>query len=207
MTGSVLPAERRPEAAEEPRPGFAEHALPLLDAVYRFALRLAAGNAAEADDVTQETFLRAYRHWHTFRPGSSVRAWLFTIARNAFLRGRERQTRRAEILESELAHTADASLNTALLAASGSDDPEQAFFASFIEEDVIRAIEQLPHDFREVVVMSDVEGLNYAEIAEVVGVPLGTVKSRLFRGRRQLQRLLYDYAVELGHIRGGHDGA
>jgi RNA polymerase sigma-70 factor, ECF subfamily len=183
------------------RPGFAEEALPWLDAVYRFALRLTAGNAAEADDVTQETFLRAYRHWHTFRRGSSARAWLFTIARNAFLRRRERQARRPELLESEIESDTRASPAADFLHDAAALDPEQSFFASFVDDEVIRAVEQLPPEFREVVVLSDVEGLSYAEIAEVIGAPLGTVKSRLYRGRRLLQRTLWQYAVEMGYIR------
>ncbi len=84
------------------RPGFEEEALPWMDAVYRFSLRLTGGNEAEADDLTQETFLRAFRHWDTFQRGSNARSWLFTICRNVFLRGRERQARRRESLESEL---------------------------------------------------------------------------------------------------------
>jgi RNA polymerase sigma-70 factor, ECF subfamily len=182
-------------------PGFVEEALPWLDAVYRFALRLTAGNEAEADDVTQEAFLRAYRHWHTYQRGSSARAWLFTIARNVFLRGRERQTRRAETLESELPGFAMTNLSVQTRHDDAATDPEREFFASFVDDEVIRAIEQLPSDFREVVVLSDMEGLNYAEISEVIGAPLGTVKSRLYRGRRQLQRLLYDYALEMGYTR------
>jgi RNA polymerase sigma-70 factor, ECF subfamily len=181
-------------------PGFVEEALPWLDAVYRFALRLTAGNEAEADDVTQEAFLRAYRHWHTYQRGSSARAWLFTIARNVFLRGRERQSRRAETLESELPGDVMANPSVTLLQ-DAATDPEREFFASFVDDEVIRAIEQLPADFREVVVLSDMEGLNYAEISDVIGAPLGTVKSRLYRGRRQLQRLLYDYALEMGYTR------
>jgi RNA polymerase sigma-70 factor (ECF subfamily) len=183
------------------KPGFAEEALPWLDAVYRFALRLTAGNRVEADDVVQETFLRAYRHWHTFRRGTSARAWLFTIARNVFLRGRERQARLPETLESELGFDAGALNADDVLRDVTASDPERRFFASFIDEEVTRAVEQLPADFREVVVLSDIEGLNYAEIAEVVGAPLGTVKSRLYRGRRMLQRTLYEYAVEMGYLR------
>ena len=183
------------------KPGFAEEALPWLDAVYRFALRLTAGNRVEADDVVQETFLRAYRHWHTFRRGTSARAWLFTIARNVFLRGRERQARLPETLESELGFDAGALNADDVLRDVTASDPERRFFASFIDEEVIRAVEQLPADFREVVVLSDIEGLNYAEIAEVIGAPLGTVKSRLYRGRRMLQRTLYEYAVEMGYLR------
>jgi RNA polymerase sigma-70 factor (ECF subfamily) len=183
------------------KPGFAEEALPWLDAVYRFALRLAAGSTAEAEDIAQETFLRAYRHWHTFERGTSARAWLFTIARNVFLRRRERAARVPETLASELTHDIAATSATDVFSDVADQDPERRFFDSFVDEEVTRAVEQLPPDFREVVVLSDVEGLSYGEIAAITGVPLGTVKSRLYRGRRLLQRELYDYAVEMGYLR------
>jgi RNA polymerase sigma-70 factor, ECF subfamily len=180
-------------------PGFAEEALPWLDAVYRFGLRLTAGNTTEAEDLAQETYLRAYRHWHTFRPGTSARSWLFTIARNTYLRRIERAARRPETAESDVGYDIGAIGSTN---AFGNDatPPDKTFFDSFIDEEVIRAVESLPRDFREVVVLSDVEGLSYAEIADVTGLPLGTVKSRLFRGRRVLQRALFDYAVTMGYI-------
>jgi RNA polymerase sigma-70 factor (ECF subfamily) len=184
-----------------PKAGFEEEALPWLDAVFRYAMRLTAGNRAEADDVVQEAFLRAYRHWHTFQRGTSARAWLFTIARNVFLRMRERQARTPETLESEIDLDVSAVSATQLLRDFVANDPESRFFASFIDEEVTRAVENLPPDFREVVVLSDIEGLNYAEIADVTGVPLGTVKSRLYRGRRMLQRALYEYAIEMGYLR------
>jgi RNA polymerase sigma-70 factor (ECF subfamily) len=197
VAGDGSPAPER--LAKE---GFADEAIPWLDAVYRFAVRLTAGNRAEADDIVQETFLRAYRHWHTFQRGTSARAWLFTITRNVFLRARERQARRPETLQSELDHDLAAFASEDALGDVTQPDPEEGFFASFIDEEVTRAVERLPAEFREVVVLSDVEGLGYGEIAEIVGVPLGTVKSRLYRGRRLLQRALYDYAHEMGYLRG-----
>jgi len=184
------------------KPGFAAEALPWLDAVYRFALRLTAGDRAEADDIVQDTFLRAYRHWDTYQRGTSARAWLFTIARNVFLRRREREARTPETPGSQLDYDIETRAGTdALYDVPTIQDPERRFFDSFVDDEVIRAVEKLPADFREVVVLSDIEGLNYGEIADVVGVPLGTVKSRLYRGRRLLQRALYDYAVEMGHVR------
>src|SRR5690606_6448159 len=113
----------------------------------------------------------------------------------------ERQARRPETLESELEYDVSAVSAEDVLRDGMPEDPEQRFFASFVDEEVTRAVEQLPPDFREVVVLSDIEGLNYAEIADIIGVPLGTVKSRLYRGRRQLQKLLYDYAIEMGYLR------
>ncbi len=179
---------------------FQEEALPHLDAVYRFALRL-SGNPDGAEDLVQETFLRAYRSWHQFKPGTNCKSWLFTICRNVFLRGEERSQRHEEIVARE------AGLNPGktdpmnpLWAAVSQKDPQGEFFGHLVDDSVLEAIDDLPQDYRTAVVLSDVEGLNYAEIAEALDVPVGTVKSRLFRGRRQLQAVLYDYALEMGYL-------
>jgi RNA polymerase sigma-70 factor (ECF subfamily) len=175
--------------------GFEAEALPWLDAVYRFALRLTGGVAAEAEDLTQETFLRAYRSWNTFEPGTNARSWLFTICRNVFLRHRQLKSRVPD-LDAELDAIAaiDVFHDTAV-------DPEQRFFDALVDDEVIRALDSLPTEFREAVALSDVEGLGYNEIAAVLGVPKGTVKSRIFRGRRLLQEKLRAYALEMGYIR------
>jgi RNA polymerase sigma-70 factor, ECF subfamily len=184
------------------RPGFAEEALPWLDAVYRFSLRLTA-NEAEAEDLVQETFLRAYRHWDTFTPGTSARSWLFTICRNAFLRRREQQNRRKESLESELDVAVEAIAAADVLDEIRLQDPERIFFDSFIDAEVDAAVRNLPIEFRDTVILSDIEGMSYNEIAQILDVPVGTVKSRLYRGRRLLAKALRDYATEMGYIRGG----
>jgi RNA polymerase sigma-70 factor (ECF subfamily) len=192
-------------AAGEPRlrkPGFEEEALPWLEAVYRFSLRLTGGNDDAAQDLTQETFLRAYRHWETYTPGTSARSWLFTICRNAFLRGQEQRARRRESLESELDFKTEAFTSALALDDIRAQDPERDFFDSFIDEEVMAAVSRLPDDFREAVVLSDLEGLSYNEIAEVMDIPIGTVKSRLYRGRRLLAKALHDYALDIGYIRG-----
>jgi RNA polymerase sigma-70 factor (ECF subfamily) len=187
------------------RPGFAEEALPWLEAVYRFSLRL-TGDVSEAEDLTQETFLRAYRHWNTYTRGTSARSWLFTIARNAFLRARETKDRRRESLISELDADLEAVASAETLAEIQLEDPEQLFFDSFVDAEVDAAIARLPDEFRDAVILSDLEGLSYNEIAEVLAIPVGTVKSRLYRGRRLLARALRDYATEMGYIRGrSHD--
>lgn len=190
-----------PPAAETlGRPGFTEEALPHLDSVYRFALRLAQGRAELAEDLVQDTFLQAYRAWATFTRGTNVRAWLFTICRNRFLRLEEQRGRRAELSEADAGADVESLAMTAVFAEVSSADPERAFFDSFVDDEVLRALDALPTAFREVVVLSDVEGLSYPELAEVLGVPVGTVKSRLFRARRLLQQALYGYALEMGYI-------
>ena len=184
------------------RESFEAEALPNLDAVYRFALRL-TGSPSEAEDLVQETFLRAFRAWEQYTPGTKAKSWLFTICRNAFLRQRERDSRRDELV-SQAARSepeADAPGYEAPLFAGRSDyDPEGDFFRGLVDDSILAAIDALPPDFREAVVLSDLHGLSYQEIADVLDVPLGTVKSRLFRGRKALQETLYEYAVDSGFI-------
>lgn len=196
-------AERPAAEGAGLKPGFEEEALPWLDAVYRFALRLHAGDTERAADLVQETYLRAYRHWDTYTRGTSCRSWLFTIARNTFLRGEERRVRRREIPDADLDVDLEAVAGAGLLGEMREADPEHAFFDSFVDEEVLAAVERLPPEFREAVVLSDLEGLNYGEIADVLDVPMGTVKSRLYRGRRLLAKELRDYAIEMGWIRSG----
>ena len=180
--------------------GFEAEALPWLDAVYRFALRLTGGVATEAEDLTQETFLRAYRSWNTFEPGTNARSWLFTICRNVFLRQRQLKARVPETPSADLAAELDA-IAAIDVFHDAALDPEHRFFDALVDDEVIRALDSLPTEFREAVALSDVEGLGYNEIAKVLGVPKGTVKSRIFRGRRLLQEKLRAYALEMGYIR------
>ncbi len=183
------------------KPGFAEEALPHLDAVYRFAIRL-TGSADEAEDLVQETFLRAFRSWDQYSRGTNAKSWLFTICRNVFLRTRERAQRHEEILAVNAARVGAGSTPVAnpMWSSAQGVDPEGEFFESIVDERIISAIEELPEEYRTAVVLSDIEGLPYAEIAALMEVPVGTVKSRLFRGRRRLQEVLYDFAVEMGYI-------
>jgi RNA polymerase sigma-70 factor (ECF subfamily) len=184
------------------RSDFETEALPHLEAVYRFALRL-TGSADEAEDLVQETYLRAFRAWHQYTPGTHAKSWLFTICRNAYLRQWERSQRHDRIVAAEATHEEGSGLSVDVinpLWAEADPDPERAFFHDLVDETVLAAIDALPEEYRTAVVLSDLEGLPYAEIAEIMSVPVGTVKSRLFRGRRQLQKVLHDYAVEMGYV-------
>lgn len=179
---------------------FEAEALPHLDAVYRFALRL-SGSPDHAEDLTQETFLRAFRSWDQYTPGTSCKSWLFTICRNLFLRERERGLRRDELVqENTLAEGPGGPLANPVWLSVIDSDPEGAFFDSIVDAEVLKSIDALPEEYRTAVFLSDLEGLSYQEIADLMDVPVGTVKSRLFRGRRQLQKVLYAYAVEMGYI-------
>ena len=179
---------------------FQEEAVPHLDAVYRFALRLSAA-PDQAEDLVQETFLRALKSWGQYTPGTQCKSWLFTICRNVFLRQRERGHRHDEIVSESVSREGPGPnpINPVWVSVLGVD-PEGDFFDSIVDAEVLKAIDELPEEYRTAVVLSDLEGLPYSEISELMDVPVGTVKSRLFRGRRQLQKILYEYAVEMGYI-------
>lgn len=172
---------------------FAAEALPWIDDVYRFALSLTR-NEADADDVVQETFLRAYRSWHTFQPGSDGRRWLFTIARNVFLRSREREKYRVDAEDGDVESLA-AAQQTAEVRRSGD---EVLLSKIDLQPALKEALARLDEPFRSTVILVDVEDLPYEAAAEVLGVPIGTVRSRLFRGRRLLQEMLLTYAHDAG---------
>lgn len=182
------------------RTEFEAEALPHLDAVYRFALRL-TGSPDEAEDLVQDTFLRAFKSWAQYTQGTAAKSWLFTICRNVFLRRLERGQRHDELVLEKVGRPGPGPgpVNPVWVSVLGVD-PEGDFFESIVDDQIIEAIQALPEEYRTAVVLSDLEGLPYAEIAELMEVPVGTVKSRLFRGRRQLQQVLYDYAVEMGYI-------
>jgi RNA polymerase sigma-70 factor, ECF subfamily len=172
---------------------FDAEALPHLDALYRVALRL-TGDASQAEDLVQDTMLKAYRSWRQYRPGTNAKGWLLTILRNTFINDYRR--RKLEPIATDL----EAIEPHAIYRNVEEVDPEGAFFSQIVDEKVLEAVDALPTEFREVLVLSDMEGMSYAEIAEALHIPVGTVKSRLFRGRRLLQAALYDYAVETGII-------
>ena len=184
---------------------FENEALPHLDAVYRFAFRL-TGSAPDAEDLVQDTFLRAYRSWNRYEPGTRAKSWLFTICRNAFLRQRQHDTRRDEVMQKAVQTSGDADIGTeTALFMPYQQDPEGSFFFSLIDRTIIDMIERIPAEFRDVVLLSDLEGFTYAEMADLLEVPIGTIKSRLFRGRRLLQDRLYHFATEAGYLQPRND--
>jgi RNA polymerase sigma-70 factor (ECF subfamily) len=185
-TGTPVPPD---ESEQLDKPGFAEEALPWLDAVHRFALRLTR-DASEAEDLVQETFLRAYRSWERYERGTSCRSWLFTICRHTYLHERQSARARYEMSETDvLGQSNEADLSFLNRHARTADSPED-FFNKVIDDELVAAIDALPEEFREVLIMSDLGDLAYPEIADVLAIPVGTVKSRLFRGRRQVRNAL-----------------
>jgi len=173
---------------------FDDEALPHLDTLYRVALRLTA-DPSQAEDLVQDTMLKAYRSWRQYRPGTNARGWLLTILRNTFINDYRRSKHEPVPMDLEAVEP------HALYRSVEDTDPEGAFFSQIVDAKVIEAIDALPTEFREVLSLSDIEGMSYGEIAETLNIPVGTVKSRLFRARRQLQTRLYAHAVEMGYIK------
>jgi RNA polymerase sigma-70 factor (ECF subfamily) len=189
LTDAPAPALSRADR----RAQFEQEALVHLDALYSFALKLTRARD-DAEDLVSDTMLRAFDRWEQYQLGTNVRAWLFTILYHTFVS----RKRRIDAREVQLPEDPE---GWSAFEAVGESDPEGKFYDSFIDEEVTREIDQLPEDYRTAVVLSDIQGLRYAEIAEILGIPEGTVKSRLFRGRRILQKKLVDYAVEMGYVR------
>lgn len=179
--------------AIDQRSSFESTALPHIDSLYRFALGL-AGEAQDAEDLVQDTMLKAYRAWHRFETGGNVRGWLMTILRNTFLNER-RRIRRANVVEDVM------EIEPYVILEEGQDkDPEGDFFGRILDTHIWEAIKSLRDEYRETLVLRDVEGMTYEEIAQVQGIRIGTVKSRLFRARQTLQPLLREYAEREGYI-------
>lgn len=193
------PPPPRGDEPESSKEGFVEEALPWLDAVYRFALRLTGGSRDAAEDLAQETFLRAHRYWDQYERGTNAKSWLFTICRNTYLHQKDLLRNRREQPAADLDARVEA-LSAASAFEKQSSNPEREFFDRLIDDEVVEAIDALPEEFKEVLVLSDLGDLTYAEISEVLEIPVGTVKSRLFRGRRLLQERLYEFAVRAGYL-------
>jgi RNA polymerase sigma-70 factor, ECF subfamily len=190
----------RQEAAAS-RARFEEEALKHLDALYRTALRMTR-NPSDAEDLVQDALVRAYRFYDRFQPGTNFRAWLFKILTNTYINSYRRKQGRPQ--ESSLEDTEEFFLYNQLSDEAGEriTDVENTVIDRLGADSIQRAIDQLPPQFRTTVQLSDVEGLSYAEIAEATGVAKGTVMSRLFRGRRLLQRALWDQAQAAGFTSG-----
>ena len=180
---------------------FQRDALPLLDSLYAGALRMTR-NPADAEDLVQETMMRAYRSFDRFEEGTNLKAWLFRIMTNAYINTyRKKQREPLKVSHDEIE---DFDLYRELKQHDPQWDatPENIVLSNLVDSDIIEAIDDLPEQFRLAVVLSDVEGFSYAEMAEIMDVPLGTVMSRLHRGRKALQKRLWDIARDKGIVKG-----
>jgi RNA polymerase sigma-70 factor (ECF subfamily) len=166
--------------------------------LYSSAYRLTR-NAADAEDLVQETYLRAYRGFHQFQPGTNLKAWLYRILMNTFINSyRKKQREPQTISEDEIE---DWYLYSRMARGGAEPSAEATVIESLPDEDVQDALANLPEQFREAVMLADVEGFSYKEIAEIMGVPIGTVMSRLHRGRKALEKALWDKVRERGLVR------
>jgi RNA polymerase sigma-70 factor, ECF subfamily len=175
---------------------FADQTMELMPSLYAAAMRMTR-NPADAEDLVQETYLRAYRGFGGFEQGTNLKAWLYRILTNTYINTYRAKKRRPE--ETELDEVEDLYLYRrigGLEAAMAGRSAEDELLDRFTDVEVKQAIEALPENFRMAVLLADVEGFSYKEIAEILDIPIGTVMSRLHRGRKALQKQLYQFAVE-----------
>lgn len=181
---------------EESEASFKQEALPHMKSLYNAALYMTR-NPHEAEDLVQETLMRAHRFWHRYQPGTNCKAWLFRIQTNTFINRNRKKQRTYSLIEnadsdSELEHPTDDS--------GYYSTPESEYMRKLFPAHVQAAVEELPEAFRLPVILADLQDFSYKEIAEIMDCPVGTVMSRLFRGRKRLQEKLFDYAVQQGII-------
>jgi RNA polymerase sigma-70 factor, ECF subfamily len=180
---------------------FTAGVLAQLDSLYRTALRM-TNNPQEAEDLVQETMLKAFRFSHTYQPGTNLRAWLFRILNTSAINRYRKQA--AHPTPTTLPEGEDFYLYNQIRDLSGQElnqAAEDEVLSHYLDEDVYRALNNLPPNFRMAVILADIEGLSYKEIAEALQIPIGTVMSRISRARRQLQKSLWQYAKERGYVR------
>ena len=184
---------------------FEEVALPHLDALFSLALALTR-HRKDAEDLVQETYLRAFRFFDSYRAGTNIRAWLFRILRNAFInRYRSQKVRPEEVDFGKIEATYEQMIEETFLGRDPSPSPEEILLHRTLDGEVQEALDQLSEEYRVVVLMALLEEMSYKEIASALSIPLGTVMSRLHRGRKILQASLLEFAQRKGILRGGAD--
>jgi RNA polymerase sigma-70 factor (ECF subfamily) len=180
---------------------FEDEALVYTDALYGSALRMTR-NPADAEDLVQETYLRAFRAWDRFEPGTNLKAWLFKIMTNLFISGYRQRRREPVTVSTDDTEEFDLYRNLLAHDAGVGKSAESIVLEGLVDDDVKQALSDLAENFRIPVLLADVEGFSYREIADMLDIPIGTVMSRLHRGRKALQKALWEKAVETGLVGG-----
>jgi RNA polymerase sigma-70 factor (ECF subfamily) len=193
--------QANPDQSQAPTEDFEAGVLAQLDSLYRTALRM-TNNPQEAEDLVQETMLKAFRFAHTYQPGTNLRAWLFRILNTSAINRYRKQA--THPTPTSLPEGEEFYLYNQIRDLSGqelSQGAEEEVLNQYLDEDVYKALNDLPPNFRMAVILADIEGLSYKEIAEALQIPIGTVMSRISRARRQLQKSLWQYAKERGYVK------
>lgn len=174
---------------------FESEMMPHIKSLYHFAYRL-SGNEDDANDLVQDAYLKAYRFIGSYERGSNAKAWLFRILKNSFINNYRKQSKEPNKIDYEEAETF---LQTGKAAYSDSIDGRERMFRDLIGDEVTKALSSLPVDFRTVIILCDIEEFTYEEIAKIIDIPIGTVRSRLHRARKMLRDALLDYALSMGY--------
>jgi RNA polymerase sigma-70 factor (ECF subfamily) len=198
--GELVRVDREKESAAERKKRFERDALQYMNQLYAAAMRYTR-NPEDAQDLVQDTYAKAYTSFHQFEPGTNLKAWLYRVLTTTFINTYRKDQRRPQTSDSELEdwQIAEASSHTSDQGKSSED----VVLENLPDSDIKNALAEIPEEFRMAVYLADVEGFSYKEIAEIVGVPAGTVMSRLHRGRKQLREKLTGYARERGYVKGG----
>lgn len=177
---------------------FEKEAIPHMNALYNFALKM-TGDEDDADDLVQETYLKAFRFFDKFEKGTNCKAWLFRILKNSYINDYRKQVKEPNKVDYEDVQNFYENIKSDEVE---SKHYEQDVFSNLLDDEISKAITDLPEDFRTVIILSDIEGFTYDEIADFVDIPVGTVRSRLHRARKMLYSQLYDYAKDRGFVDG-----
>lgn len=184
---------------------FEAAAMPFVDALYNTAYRMTR-NSEDAEDLVQETYLKAYKYYDKFEEGTNFKAWLFKIMKNTFINNyRKKQQKPPQSDFADIEESFESQLDQDW--GRRTKDPEEELLENVLDEDLQRAMDELPPDYRMVVLLADLESFSYKEIADILDVPVGTVMSRLYRGRRLLEEAMLSYAREHGYLKRGEPPA